>query len=253
MRSLFFLAISSLFLVGDLVSAATEIETAAEAKAASSTIEAITTDEQKIDYSDLHIVDRDVQSRRKDWDIFGVLLMMINSDCGPHGRVHVPDCRKLKSCESSYLYSSDDCTDLCNMASQDRKSHYANLHFCKSESSSSSSSSAATGVDAYNDNSAPGSFVSDGNYAAGFEFWMAAVVASVAMAMVAVHIGQRREYRTPEDESRGAPVRGSVGRRVAAVAGLMNGVLSAPPPQQVEMAEYQLDDNRNSSYQSAIV
>ena len=62
MRS-FFLLIAGLLLAGN-VSASTETTT---------TIEAQTID-NKPSFQELHF-DKDVQSRRKDWDIFGVLLM----------------------------------------------------------------------------------------------------------------------------------------------------------------------------------
>lgn len=59
----FFLLIAGLFLAGN-VSASTESTT---------TIEAQTIDNES-SFEELHF-DRDVQSRRKEWDMFGVLLM----------------------------------------------------------------------------------------------------------------------------------------------------------------------------------
>lgn len=98
----------------------------------------------------------------------------------------------------------------------------------------------------------------EGNYAKGFQFWMVAAAASVGMALVAVHLGQRKERHTEEelmederydgngdDASAGANVKGSVGRRMAAVSAFADGVIGrkSKSSKQVELSEYQLDDS----------
>eukprot|EP00534_Pseudo-nitzschia_fraudulenta_P018715 CAMPEP_0201274964 /NCGR_PEP_ID=MMETSP0853-20130426/51061_1 /ASSEMBLY_ACC=CAM_ASM_000640 /TAXON_ID=183588 /ORGANISM="Pseudo-nitzschia fraudulenta, Strain WWA7" /LENGTH=235 /DNA_ID=CAMNT_0047582475 /DNA_START=206 /DNA_END=913 /DNA_ORIENTATION=+ len=160
------------------------------------------------------------QYRRKTWDVFGVLLMMINSECGPGGAVHLPDCRLLHGCNAG---RSADCDTLCGKKNDPHKSSYGG--FCDSGSSSSSSSSYAadgSSVDAYSGETNPGSFVTGGSRSAAFRFWMVAVAASVGTALAAIHVGQRRGRHGGGDNG-GA--RGSVGRRVAAVAALADGVL----------------------------
>ena len=69
MRNFFFLAMASLFLAGDnFVSASLEEASLMENEAAAS--------------PEFNLVDRDVQSRRKDWDIFSTLLMSKSSSLG---------------------------------------------------------------------------------------------------------------------------------------------------------------------------
>ena len=64
MRNFFFLAVASLFLAGDnFVSASSKESVSMEAPKIES------------EGAELNYVDRDVQSRRKDWDIFSTLLM----------------------------------------------------------------------------------------------------------------------------------------------------------------------------------
>ena len=109
-------------------------------------------------------------------------------------------------------------------------------------------------ADGYNVTSTPEGVVGGGNYAMEFQFWMVAVAVSVGMAIAAVHIGQRREDLDNEDKSLlGAEVRGSVGRRVGVVSGLMDGVLGEKKtgPKQVELAEFELEPS--NSYESAMV
>ena len=67
MRSLFLLVSAGLFFAGDFVSAIAATETSTASSTSTSTIEAPT--------KELRYVDRDVQSRRKNWDGFSVLLM----------------------------------------------------------------------------------------------------------------------------------------------------------------------------------
>lgn len=69
MRNFFFLAVASLFLAGDnFVSASLEEASLIENEAVAS--------------PEFNLVDRDVQSRRKDWDIFSTLLMSKSSSLG---------------------------------------------------------------------------------------------------------------------------------------------------------------------------
>jgi len=244
MRSLFHIACASLFLAGVVVSAITE-----ETMTTTSTIEASTVDNNELNYIDI-----ESQSRRKNWDVLGVLLMMVNSECGPGGDVHIPDCHLLHSCKAG---NSADCTKLCNKKSDHGKSKYSK--FCSGDGSGSSSSS-NTSVDSYVDNSTPGNVVSDGRQSAKFGFWMIAVAGSVGMALVAVHIGQRKDpfgNRDDDDNTSlaGGEVRGSVGRRVGVVSDLFNGVLGrrGNKKEQVELAEYQLEDPPPSYPQSSMV
>mmetsp|Transcript_8610 Transcript_8610/g.21159 ORF Transcript_8610/g.21159 Transcript_8610/m.21159 type:complete len:237 (-) Transcript_8610:2177-2887(-) len=236
MRS-FFLLIAGLLLAGN-VSASTET---------TATIEAQTID-NKPSFQELRF-DRDVQSRRKEWDIFGVLLMMVHHDCGPGGRVGLLECHLLEMCDGGFMGA---CDELCAKADHPGPHDYS--VFCGMSSSSSSQSDAVAGysADEYNGNSTPGSFVGSGSYSAAFNGWMVAVVISVAMALVAVHIGQRRE-EIEQEMARGVNVRGSVGRRAQVVSGLMDGVLGDANPKQVELSEYRLEPARTSSYESAIV
>ena len=90
----------------------------------------------------------------------------------------------------------------------------------------------------------------DGNLSVGVQFWMVAAAMSVGMALVAIHMGQRREAIVRDERSlMGAEVRGSVGRRVGVVSGLMDGVLTRGQPKQVEMLEIE----RSDTYESAMV
>lgn len=193
--------------------------------------------------------------------------MMIHSECGPQGEVHLPDCGLLHKCKNR---NYDDCAKLCEKTDSHHHSHYSK--FCDTDTyfgdSESASVSSASSVDAYNGNAAPDGFTNGGAYAATSQFWMVAVAASVGMALVAIHMGQRRERPQADDQSlMGAEVRGSVGRRVAGVSALMDGVLGGTSSSssfaqsgggtQVEMSEYQLEGSepdRSSSYpESAIV
>ena len=163
---------------------------------------------------------------------------MIHSECGPHGEVHLPDCKLLQTCRAG---KSTDCNKLCSKKSDPGKSKYGKFCDGGDGSSSSSSASSASSSDAYNENTSPGQVVADGTYAVEFGFWMVAVGLSIGMALVAIHMGQRREIRTARDEAGPGEFRGSVSRRVAVVSDLMDSVLSQQPPKQVEMAEYQLE------------
>jgi hypothetical protein len=188
------------------------------------------------------------------------MYTVIHAECGPHGEVHLPDCGLLQKCKNK---NYDDCAKLCEKTDSHHKSHYSK--FCDTDSyfGEGDSVSSASSVDAYNGNSTPDGVVNGAGFAATFQYWMVAVAASVGMALVAIHIGQRRERRVSADDQSlmGAEVRGSVGRRVAGVSALMEGVLGAKSSNstntggtQVEMSEYQLDDSRSSSYpESAIV
>lgn len=258
MRGLFLLACAGLFVAGDCLSVSGSAGT--RESGITSTIDIDTNHE-------LHYVDIESQSRRKNWDVFGLMLMMIHSDCGPGGKVHLPDCPLLQHCQAG---KSSDCSKLCNMKTHHGKSGYK--EFCSdsssgsSGSSSSSSSSSASSADAYNGNSTPEGVVSSGNLSVGFEAWMVAVAASVGLAIAAIRMGQRRERadETLPLSGQGGQVRGSVGRRVGVVSDLLNSVLakgdngdangnSSRNSEQVEMAEYQLEDSRTSSYESAVV
>jgi len=198
------------------------------------------------------------QQRRQTWDVFGFLLMMVNSQCGPGSRVHLPDGALCHRCTSGN--PGDSCETLCAMKSNSHKSHYS--QFCESsdssttttsssESSTNSASSSTNSVDAYVDNSTPGNVTMEGNYAKGFQFWMVAAAASVGMALVAVHLGQRKEQQTEdelmEDEEEqydNGDVKGSVGRRMAAVSAFADGVIGRKSSsKQVELSEYQLEDS----------
>ncbi len=272
MRSLFILAIASLFMAGDFFVSA-ETNTMLES--------------QDTQFQELHYVDMDVQSRRKDWDIFGMMLMstlrnwmlcfflfssffdavcshnvsflllaVINNQCGPGGRVGPLECPALMRCENESNPDCSACNDLCKKKDSPRPGHHDYSVFCNvCDSSGNAVASSSSQVDSYNGNSTPGSFVGSGSYSTAFSAWMVAVAISVGMALVAVHIGQRREDVVGEDRSLlGAEVRGSVGRRAAVVSGLMDGVLgNRNDSKQVELSEYQLEPARTSSYESAIV
>jgi hypothetical protein len=175
-------------------------------------------------------------------------------ECGPLN-VHIPDHGKCNECMGG---NTGSCNTLCSMKSQARKSHYSK--FCGSDSTTSTTSESSyngesSSVDAYTDNSAPGSVTTEGNYSKGFQFWMVATAASVGLALVAIHLGQRKERETdpyPDGDdneslsssySGGANARGSVGLRLAAVSAFADGMMpSTNTTKQVELAEYQLDD-----------
>jgi hypothetical protein len=202
-------------------------------------------------------LDMQHQQRRKTLDIFGFLMMMVgDSECGPAGEVHHgPDCHLLKSCK--YDGVTSDCAKLCSMAHMPLKKKYNK--FCSMSSSSNSVNAAeydeAT-VDAYQGNSSPESVVSDGNYAMGFQFWMVAVAASVGMALVAIHMGQRKERLSEgmeDEDAPGATVAGSVGRRMHAVTALADGMMGGGK-QYLEMASYSLEEPYPNDYpQSSFV
>lgn len=233
MRNLFLLACIGLFLAGDFVSATTE-------RTMTSTIKAKTINND-ID-NELHYVDIDSQSRRKDWDLFGVMLMMIHAECGgPNAEVQLPDCHLLQSCKAG---TSTDCTKLCNKRNDHGKSKYKK--FCSSSDSSSSSSSENNN---YSENSSPESVVTDENMSVGFDFWMVAVAGSVGIALFAIRMGQRTELVQTSFDGEimqpGSEMRGSVGRRKGAVSDIMDSVLggdSGGGGRQVEMSGYHLDD-----------
>lgn len=195
-------------------------------------------------------IDIESQSRRKNWDVFGVLLMMIHSDCGPHGEVHLPDCHLLQTCRAG---TSGDCVKLCEKASDPRKSKYSK--FCDNydsdgSTSSSSSANSASGADAYSENSSPDAVAGSGSYSVEFRFWMAAVALSVGMALVAIHMGQKREIRLAgDDENETAPgeIRGSIRHRVGVVSDIMDSVLSDRVGTRVEMSGYKLDTGADSA------
>jgi len=192
--------------------------------------------------SDTTIIDMDRQRRRKTWDVVSLLLMMVgHGDC----TVHLLDCHMFDKCEEGH---TSECEKLCAMSSQHHKSHYS--EFCDTGSTSSSSSASAvqsTEVDAYQENATPGNVSMDANYAAGFQLWMVAAAASVGMALVAVHMGQRKDRRSvilEDEENPGPSMTGSVGRRMVAVGGLADGVCGgASGGQQVEMSQYKLEES----------
>ena len=190
-------------------------------------------------------------------------------DCGPLGsmKVHIPDHGKCNECMGG---NTNSCNTLCSMKSQSHKSHYSN--FCESESTTTTTSSAeSSDVNSYTDNTAPGSVTTEGNYSKGFQFWMVATAASVGLALVAIHLGQRKERDTDpypdggdndneslsSSYSGGANARGSVGLRLAAVSAFADGMMpgTTHTTKQVELSEYQLDDTPSPpSYpQSALV
>lgn len=197
--------------------------------------------------TELPMIDMEHQQRRKTWDVFGLLLMMVgNGDCGPHGAVHLLDCHTYEKCQSG---QNDQCEKLCDMSSHHGKSHYS--AFC---TTSTSQASEANTADSYQDSATPGSVSMDGNYSMGFQFWMVAAAASVGLALVAVHMGQRkndqqREELLEDEESQGASMTGSVGRRMVAVSALADGYMagSGASGTQVEMAEYKLEEQPPSS------
>ena len=165
------------------------------------------------------------------------------------------DCQLYKGCISERGLGGTDtgkCTEFCSKKNLHGELKYSNLEVCNSDYSSSSSSS--NGASAYNDNSAADGVVSGGAMVAGFEGWMAVVGASVVLALMAINMGQRREDYKPIDDGAGINLRSSVGRRMTAVSGLMDGVLGGKKG-TVEMADYQLEEGgRSDSYEeSAIV
>ncbi len=160
-------------------------------------------------------------------------------------QIHGPiDCHEYKRCMNGHY---NDCDKLCEKSSHHDKSHYS--EFCNMSASTSVPSAianAASSSDPYSGQT-PGGFIGGGNYSIGVQFWMVAASLSVGMALVAVHVGQRREAN--ERSLLGAEVRGSVGRRVGGVSGLMDGVLTRGQPKQVEMLQIE----RSDTYESAMV
>jgi len=176
--------------------------------------------------------------RRETWDLFGFLMMAVDSQCGITAQVRLGDHPLCRQCNNGY---GDSCQSLCDMKDSEHKSHYS--RYCEdSEDTTTTQSSTA---DSYVGNSETGS-VTTGNYSKGFQFWMVATAAAVGMAIVAVHIGQRKEKQGDEiadDESSvGASVTGSVGRRFSAISAFADGV-KPTNNKQVELAEYQLESD----------
>lgn len=172
------------------------------------------------------------------------------------------ECHEHTKCVSGGDNWEEMCQKLCDKRNHPGKNSYKKYcNYTPSSSTTTASSTSyevnsASGNDVYNGNSTPQGVVFDGNLSAGFQFWMVAAAISVGMALVAVHIGQRREDLEDEDKSLlGAEVRGSVGRRVGAVSGLMDGVLGGKPSssKQVELSGYQLEVAPTDSYESAMV
>lgn len=162
--------------------------------------------------------------------------------------IHGPiECHEYKQCMNGHY---NDCDKLCEKSSHHDKSHYS--QFCNMATSAPTTTNvaAATSAEVYGGNQTPGGFIGDGAYSIGTQFWLVAAALSVGMALVAVHMGQRREAILRDDRSLiGAEVRGSVGRRVGVVSGLMDGVLTKGQPKQVEMLEIE----RADTYESAMV
>merc|ERR1712238_652600 len=168
--------------------------------------------------------------RRETWDLFGFLMMAVDSQCGITAQIHLGDHPLCRQCNNGY---GDSCQSLCDMKDNDRKSHYS--RYCEdSKDTTTTQSSTETGS------------VTTGNYSKGFQFWMVATAAAVGMAIVAIHIGQRKEKQGNEiadDESSvGASVTGSVGRRFSAISAFADGV-KPTNNKQVELAEYQLESD----------
>jgi hypothetical protein len=147
---------------------------------------------------------------------------VINSECGPHGEVHLPDCPTLQTCKSGV---SADCTKLCNKSGDHGKSRYSK--FCDYDGSGSNSNAANS--NSYNDSSNTGGFATGEQYSVEWDYWMIPFGVAVGMVLVAVHIGQRREAVPSADDQSllGSEVRGAVSRRVGVVSDIMNSVL--PP------------------------
>jgi len=172
--------------------------------------------------------------RRETWDLFGFLMMAVNSKCG------LLDHELCHQCNNG---NGSSCQSLCDMSNSDkkRKAHYA--EYCNDGEDTATQYSTA---DAYVDNSETGSVTTGDNYSKGFQFWMVATAAAVGMALVAIHLGQRKERENSDeiadDESSvGANVTGSVGRRLSAISAFADGVI--PTNKQVELAEYQLESD----------
>ena len=178
----------------------------------------------------------------------------LDHQCFEH-HVGPKECPLYKACiRESGLGGTDTgkCTEFCSKKGLHGELKFSNLEVCNSDYSSSSSSS--NGASAYNDNTAADGVVSGGAMVAGFEGWMAVVGASVVLALMAINMGQPREDYKPVDDGAGINLRSSVGRRMTAVSGLMDGVLAGNKG-TVEMADYQLEEGgRSDSYEeSAIV
>lgn len=180
--------------------------------------------------------------------------MVGDSECGPLGRLHHgPECHLLKSCDDGV---SSACAELCDMAHMPHREKYNKFCSVSSSNSVNAAEYDEATVDAYQGNSSPESVVSVENHATGFQVWMAAVVASVAMALVAIHMGQRKERLSEgmdDDDAPGENVAGSVGRRMHAVSGLVDGMMEGGK-QHLEMASYSLEEPYPNDYpQSSFV
>jgi hypothetical protein len=134
------------------------------------------------------------------------------------------------------------CDELCAMRSHHGKSEYAK--FCKgltltTDSSATSESWAETSSE---ESTSTGEIGGDGSMSRAFQFWMVATVASVIMAMAAVHMGQRKNPLVAQGIARGvsgagagaAGLSGAVGRRLTAVSSFADGVF--PTSRSVSMA-----------------
>jgi len=184
--------------------------------------------------------------RRETWDLFGFIMMMVSSDCGPAAKIRIGDHSLCRQCNNG---NGSSCQSLCDMSySDDHKSHYS--RYCGDSGTETqtqySYNEDSNNADAYIGNSETGSVATGENYSKGFQLWMVATAAAVGMALVAIHIGQRKERENPDeiadDESSvGANVTGSVGRRLSAISAFADGVM--PTNKQVELAEYQLESD----------
>merc|ERR1712238_390051 len=163
--------------------------------------------------------------RRETWDLFGFLMMAVDSQCGITAQIHLGDHPLCRQCNNGY---GDSCQSLCDMKDN--------------EDTTTTQSSTAN---SYVGSSETGS-VTTGNYSKGFQFWMVATAAAVGMAIVAIHIGQRKEKQgnaiADDESSVGASVTGSVGRRFSAISAFADGV-KPTNNKQVELAEYQLESD----------
>ncbi|KAG7342743.1 hypothetical protein IV203_020687 [Nitzschia inconspicua] len=158
------------------------------------------------------------QRRQLTWDFFGFLMMMVSGECsdmhlGDHPLCH--DCTGIRN-------NLKACDKLCSMSMTDaRKVSYA--RFCdSSEGSETDVSNSESAVEAYNGNTSPGEIVHGGNFAKGFQWWMAAMAAAVIMAIVAIIMGQRKDNSRTDPER--SMMTGAVGRRFTAVAAFANGI-----------------------------
>mmetsp|Transcript_5955 Transcript_5955/g.10789 ORF Transcript_5955/g.10789 Transcript_5955/m.10789 type:complete len:290 (+) Transcript_5955:143-1012(+) len=178
---------------------------------------------------------REHQRRKLTWDFWGFLMMMVNSDCGPGSGIRIGDHHLCHQCTGSFS-NEQACQTLCEMSTYDHhKASY--FRFCDESASTSDSSGSSSayvanandGSGVYGGNTSPGGIGSGGSYSKSFPWWMFATAAAVLMAMVAIHMGQRKDH----DRAQRSNMTGAVGKRYHAVEAFVQGFM---PSKNVELA-----------------